>query len=38
MLTDVSAATKDKFVDIKYGGAQKLAGVLEMSERKKHAQ
>jgi hypothetical protein len=38
MLTDVSAAIQDKLVDIKCGGAQKLAGVLEMSERNKHAQ
>ena len=38
MLTDLPAAIKDKLVDVKYGGAQKLAGVLEISERNKNAQ
>jgi hypothetical protein len=38
MLTDVLAAIQDKTVDVKYGGAQRLALVLEMSERNMHAQ
>jgi hypothetical protein len=38
MLTDLPAAKQDKIVDVKYGRAQRLAVVLELSERNKHAQ
>lgn len=38
MLTVLPAAMQDKLADVKYGGAQKLAVVLEMSVRNKHAQ
>jgi hypothetical protein len=36
MLTDVPAPVQDKLVDVK--GAQRLAVVLQMSERNKHEQ